>query len=129
MTPSPFSGELQDALDRLIAAVDIDNRDVDEYDTLARLMVSAGLMWRCWDSDCAGINHMHCAKCDNCGKRRPKEREVPMPDYMTRLSLDYDRQQRRAKRLQQEAEGKEKDIQQAAEATTNTEENRNEMDH
>lgn len=92
------SREVQEALDRLIGAVDVDNFDSDEYDTLAKLMVSAGLMWRCWDRDCGCINHLDTLKCDNCDARRPKAREVPQPELMRGISIDYDRRQKKLQR-------------------------------
>lgn len=71
---------MREAMDRLIGAVDLDNYDVDEYDVLGRIMVRSGLMWRCVNHDCNGINHNNCTSCDNCNARRPKAREVPKAD-------------------------------------------------
>lgn len=71
---------VREALNMLIAAVDVDNDEIDEYDVLARLAVSAGLMWRCVNPQCRGINHNNCGGCDNCGKHRPRKREEPKPD-------------------------------------------------
>jgi hypothetical protein len=67
----------RETLDRLISAVDVDNPDVDEYSVLGRLAVEAGLMWRCVDPHCRGINHHNSAKCDNCNSRKPRKHEVP----------------------------------------------------
>ena len=69
---------IRDTLDRLIGASD--NDEVEEYEVLGRIAVRAGLMWRCVDSDCAAVNHMNCTGCDVCGKRKPKDREVPQAD-------------------------------------------------
>ena len=71
MTP-----EYEACINELIgAALALDSGDVDEYDVLARIMVKAGAAWRCLH--CDGINRQKNATCDNCEKRRPKQREVP----------------------------------------------------
>lgn len=71
---------IRDAMDSLLGAVDVDNDDVDEYNVLGGIMVRAGLMWRCVNPSCRGINHNNCGGCDNCGKRRPLPRQEPKPD-------------------------------------------------
>lgn len=82
-------------VDRLIAAVDLDNYDADEYAVLGGILVRAGFAWRCVNSSCRGINHLDCAKCDNCGSRKAKAREVPVPEKMSCLSIEYDRELKR----------------------------------
>lgn len=69
-----------DILDRLIGAVDVDNYDADEYDVLGRIMVRAGVMWRCVNASCRGINHLESVTCDNCRSRKPPKRSEPKPD-------------------------------------------------
>lgn len=71
---------MREAMDKLIASVDLDNWDVDEYKVLGDIMVRSGLMWRCVDPSCRGINHQNCSSCDSCGKRKPKSRDIPQAD-------------------------------------------------
>lgn len=74
MTP-----EYETCINELIgAALALDSGDVDEYDVLAKIMVKAGAAWRC--PHCDGINRQKNATCDNCEKRRPKQRDVPKPN-------------------------------------------------
>lgn len=74
MTP-----EYETCMNELIgAALALDSFEVDEYDVLARIMVKAGAAWRC--CDCGGINRQKNKTCDNCEARRPKGRDVPVPN-------------------------------------------------
>ena len=94
----------EQVLDSLIAAVDVDNRDVDEYTVLASLMVRSGLMWRCISPSCRGLNHLKCQKCDNCGARAPKKHSQPEPESMVGVSFEYERwvQKRARQKAKQE---------------------------
>lgn len=71
---------MREAMDRLLASVDLDNWEVNEYDVLGRIMVRSGMMWRCVDPQCRGINHNNCTSCDNCNRKKPRERAVPKND-------------------------------------------------
>lgn len=85
---------LRDTMNRLISAVTVDEFDKDgvsEYDVLSRLAVKAGLMWRCINPQCEGLNHLNCTRCDNCNSRRPKAHSKPEPEDMRGISLDYQR--------------------------------------
>jgi len=69
-----LTSEYETCMNELIgAALSLDSFEVDEYDVLARIMVKAGAAWRC--PHCDGINRLRNATCDNCDKRRPKERD------------------------------------------------------
>lgn len=72
---------IREAMDMLIAAVDVDNYDVDEYNVLGNIMVRSGIMWRCAVPHCKGVNHDNCGSCDSCGRRRPPKRAEPKPDH------------------------------------------------
>lgn len=71
---------IREAMDMLIGAVDVDNYDVNEYDVLGKIAVRAGLMWRCVNHRCRGINHNNCTSCDSCDQRRPRPRAEPKPE-------------------------------------------------
>lgn len=72
---------IREALDKLIASVDVDNHTVDEYSVLGDIMVRSGLMWRCIRPGCNCINHDNCTGCDHCGARRHAKRAKPIADY------------------------------------------------
>lgn len=73
----------RDILNRLISAVEVNEFDKgfsEEYTTLGRLAVRAGLMWRCVNHGCRCLNHLNNPRCDNCNSRKPKDREIPQPE-------------------------------------------------
>lgn len=76
-----YAQTIRDALDKLIASVDVDNETVDEYTVLGDIMVRSGLMWRCIRPGCNCINHDNYSGCDNCGARRSAKRAKPIADY------------------------------------------------
>lgn len=92
----------REVLDSIIGVVNVDDDEVDEYRVIGDVLVRGGFMWRCINSRCSGLNHTNCATCDNCGKRRPKQRDVPEVEDMTGLSLEYRRVELKKLRKQQE---------------------------
>jgi len=106
---------VRETLVTIIGAIDVDNDEVDEYDVVGRLLVRAGLMWRCVSPSCRCINHLKSAKCDNCGSRKAKSREVPVPEDMTRLTIEYDREKvRKIERNAKKEAAANKDAEQSA---------------
>jgi len=72
---------MREVIDRLIGAVDVDNDEVDEYNMLGSLLVRADLAWRCLKYECRCINHNESNSCDNCGGRKPRNREIPKAEW------------------------------------------------
>lgn len=80
-----------DIVNRLIGAVDLDNERADEYNVIADLIARSGMGWRCIRHECRCVNFNISAKCDSCNARRPLKREIPQPESMVGVSLEYER--------------------------------------
>lgn len=76
-TDPRITAQYEQCINDLLGAVEFDELE-NEYDILARIMVRAGAAWRC--TSCDGINRQANSTCDNCEGRRPKPREVPVPN-------------------------------------------------
>ena len=101
MTPSVGKGNdrrlqtIRETLDAIIAAVDVDNDELNEYDVVGATLVRAGLMWRCIDPACKCVNHLNYSVCDNCGRRQHRKRAKPVPESYVNLSVESDRKRAR----------------------------------
>lgn len=81
--------EYEACLDELIGAVESDS----EYNTLRQLVHRAGAGWICASHSCRGINVHSDRRCCGCNALKPKVRDVPENEDMTRCSVDYQRRQ------------------------------------
>jgi flavoprotein len=92
--------EYEMCLDELLGAVESE----EEYNLLRQLVHRAGAGWICATNNCRGINVHSDGRCVGCDKMRPKLRDVPVLEDMTRLSIDYQRQERQNARKLSEME-------------------------
>lgn len=79
--------EYETCIDELTAGVDpenfyttLDGERIDEYTLLGRLLAQSGVAWVCLDRGCRCINSHREGACTNCGKRKPKARDIPKAD-------------------------------------------------
>lgn len=86
---------VRETVDRILAAVDVDNDETNEYDVVGSILSRAGLAWRCIHPDCRCVNHLDSSTCDVCDRRRPKARAVPEPESMIGLSFKFDKESRK----------------------------------